>query len=132
VLNSIPILLLSPVLWKGCKVMCVKNLSVLISFILLLSFTGGVACAQTPVGFWPFEEGGGGTTADLGSGGNDGTLTGDAAFVNDAQRGKCIELSGSGYINIPSGVIEFGDGFTNRCLDKDLQRWKAHCKQIRY
>ena len=92
--------------------MCVKNLSVLISFILLLSFTGGVACAQTPVGFWPFEEGGGGTTADLGSGGNDGTLTGDAAFVNDAQRGKCIELSGSGYINIPSGVIEFGDGFT--------------------
>jgi hypothetical protein len=57
------------------------------------------------VGLWRFEA----NTTDSGSGHNNGTLQGTAAFVSDSERGNCLELDGDGYVNIASGVAELGD-----------------------
>ena len=43
----------------------------------------GDVTSLNPVGWWRFEEGSGSTATDSGSGGNDGTLTNDAAFEED-------------------------------------------------
>jgi len=49
-----------------------------------------------PVSHWPFEEGQGTTTADIGSGGNHGTLQGDTAWVIDPLEGSCLDFDGTG------------------------------------
>ena len=89
--------------------MCKKrNFAVLFVLALVLSLTWtALARAEIPkaVGFWRFE----GNTLDSGSGGNNGTLKGSAALLSDAERGKCLELDGEGYVVIPSGVAELGD-----------------------
>jgi len=84
------------------------NLPILfVSALVLCLAWAAVVQAQIPkpVGFWRFE----GNTTDSGSGGNNGILKGTAALVTDPQRGKCLELDGDGYVDIPSGVTELGD-----------------------
>jgi len=88
--------------------MCKKsNFGVLLvlATALCLAWTTFVH-AEIPkaVGFWRFE----GDTTDSGTGGNNGILKGTAALVTDPERGKCLELDGDGYVDIPSGVTELG------------------------
>ena len=80
-------------------------LFVLASALCLTWSTSGKAKLPQAVGFWRFE----GNSFDSGRGGNNGILKGTAALVTDAQRGKCLELDGNGYVEIPSGVAELGD-----------------------
>jgi hypothetical protein len=51
---------------------------------------------KVAVGHWPFDEGAGPTAIDAGSGGNNGTLFGNAAWVNDPVRGMCLDFDGNG------------------------------------
>ena len=80
----------------------------LLLIMLLCAGLAGLtnAAIPEPVGLWLFDEGSGLTTADSGTGGNDGTLEGDAAFVSDPERGGVIEFSGDGWIDIPAFVAE--------------------------
>jgi len=90
------------------NIMCRKLNFPVFPVLLLLCLAWGRICLAkipTPVGFWRFE----GSTADSGSGGNNGTLVGTATIVTDPQRGKCLQLDGDGYLNIPSGVAELGE-----------------------
>ncbi len=48
------------------------------------------------VGHWPFDEGTGSVAADTGTGGNNGTLIGNTAWVNDSIRGMCLDFDGNG------------------------------------
>jgi hypothetical protein len=88
--------------------MCRKlNFSILFALALVLCLawsTVSQAEIPKPVGFWRFE----GNTADSGRGGNNGVLKGSAKLAVDEQRGKCLELDGNGYVDIPSGVTELG------------------------
>lgn len=65
--------------------------------------------APALVGYWPMNEGAGSTTADLSYQHNDGTLV-NTTWVQDPQRGTVLEFDGTGYVDIPSGVTELGDG----------------------
>lgn len=62
-----------------------------------------------PVGFWRFEEGSGGTTADIGTGGHPGTLVGNVSFVDDDDRGTVLEFGpGTSYVETNAGITELG------------------------
>ncbi len=55
----------------------------------------GVA-ASAPVGYWPFDEGSGGTTADVSGNGNTGTLVGGPVWVLPGQVGSAaLSFNGS-------------------------------------
>jgi hypothetical protein len=96
-----------------CRRVNFPILFVLVSVLCLVWSTASQAAVPKPVGFWRFE----GNTTDSGSGGNNGTLkdstggsrTAPTALVTDPQRGKCLQLDGDGYLDIPSGVTELGD-----------------------
>lgn len=70
-----------------------------------------VAQAQLPepVSFWRFEEGSGGTTADIGTGGHPGILVGNVAFVDDPERGTVLEFGpGRSYVETNAWITELG------------------------
>ena len=48
------------------------------------------------VGYWSFNEGAGVTAFDTGTGGNDASLVGDAAWSYDPMRGNCLDFDGNG------------------------------------
>lgn len=53
------------------------------------------------VGHWKFDVASGGVALDSGSGGNPGTLVGNASFVSTGKIGRCIYLDGVGdYISV--------------------------------
>jgi len=59
---------------------------------------------------WRFEEGSGEIAADSGVGGHAGILTGNVAFVDDADRGSVLEFgSGESYVDTEAWITEMGD-----------------------
>ncbi|MHC4543291.1 MAG: DUF6345 domain-containing protein [Planctomycetota bacterium] len=52
------------------------------------------ASFPSQAGHWSFNEGGGTTAADTGSGGNDCNLIGEPDWVNDPNRGSCLDFFG--------------------------------------
>ncbi len=87
-----------------CRKLNFPILFVLALVLCLAWSTVGRAEIPKPVGFWRFE----GNTADSGRGGNNGVLKGSAKLAVDEQRGRCLQLDGDGYVDIPSGVTELG------------------------
>ena len=84
--------------------------SVLASVICLSCITVARAQLPAPVSMWRFEEGIGGTTADTGIGGHHGTLVGNVAFVEDADRGSVLEFGASeSYVDTNAWITEMGD-----------------------
>ncbi|MHC4739955.1 MAG: LamG-like jellyroll fold domain-containing protein, partial [Planctomycetota bacterium] len=57
------------------------------------SFTTIVATGPEPIGWWQLDEGSGATVDDSSSYGNDGTIDGPA-WLNDAERGWCLNFDG--------------------------------------
>jgi hypothetical protein len=89
-----------------CRQISLPNLIVLTLTLCLVWNVVVVADMPEAVGFWRFE----GNTADSGRAHNNGILKGTATLVSDPQRGGCLKLDGDGYVDIPSGVTELGDG----------------------
>ncbi len=87
-----------------CRKLNFPILFVLALVLCLAWSTVGRAEIPKPVGFWRFE----GNTTDSGRGGNNGVLKGSAKLAVDEQRGRCLQLDGDGYVDIPSGVTELG------------------------
>jgi len=88
---------------------------------LLLGMIAALAATTAPqvargglVGYWPFEEGSGTTTADASGSGYTGAMIGDTAFTTDAARGAYGMAFGgtSGYVDMPDGFADFTGGFT--------------------
>ncbi|MHC4890913.1 MAG: LamG domain-containing protein [Planctomycetota bacterium] len=88
-----------------CRKLNFPILFVLVLVLCLAWSTVGRAELPKPVGFWRFE----GNTVDSGRGGNNGVLKGSAKLAVNSQRGKCLQLDGDGYVDIPSDVTELGD-----------------------
>ncbi|MBM4033770.1 MAG: PEP-CTERM sorting domain-containing protein, partial [Planctomycetes bacterium] len=81
-----------------------------------LNVAAGTVTFRTPaptaipanlIGYWPFNEGTGTTTADASGGGNPGTLVGTAAWVNDPTRGWVLNLPANvaANVNIPAAAL---------------------------
>ena len=63
----------------------------------LCVFTGEWLQTNHRLGHWRFDDGDGNTAIDTGTGGNDGTLVGDTAWVlDDPNRGICLDFDGVG------------------------------------
>ena len=81
--------------------MC-KKLSVLASFVLVLSFA---ICTQADlVGYWTFDEGSGTIAYDSSGNGLDGTLNGDHQWVL-GQVGGALEFDGDDSVEIPHNPL---------------------------
>ena len=80
--------------------------------VLVICLTYGAlveAQLPEPVSFWRFEEGSGGTTADVGIGQHPGTLVGNVTFVNDDERGSVLQFgAGRSYVETNAWVAELG------------------------
>jgi hypothetical protein len=81
--------------------MC-KKLSVLVSFILVLSFASNTQADL--VGYWNFDEGSGTTAYDSSGNGLDGTLNGDPQWVI-GQVGGALEFDGDDSVEIPHNPL---------------------------
>jgi len=87
--------------------MC-RKLAYLISFVLLLSMTAGVASADL-VAYWSMDEGGGTTVGDS-TGAWDGTITGNVTWI-DGHVGTALEFpGGDNYVNF--GNVDLGASMT--------------------
>ena len=81
--------------------MC-KKLSVLTSFVLVLSFA--VSTQADLVGYWNFDEGSGTIAYDSSGNGLDGTLNGDPQWVL-GQVGGALEFDGDDSVEIPHNPL---------------------------
>jgi Concanavalin A-like lectin/glucanases superfamily len=59
----------------------------------------GISNPNGLVGYWNFDEGQGGSTADTSGSGNAGVLHGGAAFVEDGKAGKSMSFNGNSYVS---------------------------------
>ena len=64
-----------------------RNLTILLSLALMLSIAGKASAEL--VGYWKFDEGSGTVAADSSALGNDGTLSGNATWVDGQIDGTC-------------------------------------------
>ncbi len=67
----------------------------LISFVLVLGLTLTNTASAELVGWWKLDEGSGTTAFDSSGNGNDGTLQGAPAWVDDGKFGKAVKFNGS-------------------------------------
>jgi hypothetical protein len=76
--------------------------AVLLSGLLLFAAGAYAAGALSPVGWWKFDEPNGVTAFDSSGSGNNGTLYGAAAFMQDAEIGNALQIYGpSGQMAVP-------------------------------
>lgn len=80
----------------------------MIALLVLMAFGLGTleSAPAALIGQWEFESVNAGVTPDSTGNGHDGTLVGDAAIINDPDRGSVLSLtgiaSGNGYVDINS------------------------------
>ncbi|MHC4143632.1 MAG: LamG-like jellyroll fold domain-containing protein [Planctomycetota bacterium] len=90
-----------------------RQLSYLISFVLVLALATtsvGQDIAEGLVGYWPLDEGGGTTTADVSGNGNDGTL--NAPKWDAGKFGSALNFDGvDDYVDLGNPpILDFGTG----------------------
>ena len=84
----------------------------LISFVLVLSTAGNVSAVL--VAHLPFDEGSGTVAQDVTGNGHDGTLTEEGVIWAEGKLGGCVELDGTGHIDVagPKGIEIGGSDVT--------------------
>jgi hypothetical protein len=112
-----------------------RKLVYLASFVLVLNLAlAGGAQAADPnlVGWWPLNDGSGGTVADLSGSGTNGTINNlngglgvdGSVWIQDAERGMVLSFNG----NNSSGAYVVAGGIPAMDLTNDFT-WMVWCKQ---
>jgi len=91
--------------------MC-RKLFFLVYSVLLLSIVGNASADL--VAHLPFDEGSGTVAQDVTGNGHDGTLTEEGVVWAEGKIGGCVELDGTGYIDVagPNGIEIGGSDVT--------------------
>ena len=82
--------------------------------LILLALAAMPVSAQSPAGWWKFDEGSGTTAADSSGSGNVGTLQTGAAWATGLVGPYCVSLPGSstGYVDVPTPVVDTTKSYT--------------------